>query len=288
MTRRLILFAFAFLTLGCFAQSKDEVKSKDDQYPLVVRDAMRAMQHDSLPLADSLIHEAMRIRPADMGNAVLYQYLGEIYVRQKRHSEALEAFNNGLRMLPQSQSMLLDRASLYIYNDELDRALADLDDVLTLNRDEKQALFYRAYICSEKHLARKARLDYEHLIELDPENKKARIGLVLLNAEDGRPQEAMDQVNVVVRYWPKYATGYIVRGGLYQKRREYELALKDMNKAIELEPQNADFYISRGLLYKDFKKMKLCRDDLRTAVSLGANAQECGALLMSDTKKKKK
>lgn len=256
----------------------------DDDYPLVVRDAMRAMQKDSLQKADSLIHEAIHIRPADMGNAVLYQYLGEIRMRQKRTDEALEAFNIGLQMLPSSQSILLDRASLYIYRNENERALHDLDDCLTLNPDEKQALFYRAYIYTTQHLNHKARLDYERLLRLEPENREARVGLALLNAADARPQEAMDQIDVVIRYWPEDATGYAVRGGFYQKRRDYERALKDMNKALEFEPGNPDFYISRAMLYKEFNKVKLCRDDMRRAVQLGADPQDCAQMLLSDNK----
>jgi Tfp pilus assembly protein PilF len=72
---------------------------------------------------------------------------------------------------------------------------------------------------------------------------------------------------------------------MYQKRRNYELALRDMNRAIELEPENPDFYISRALLYKDFRKDALAVADFRKAVSLGASPQECAAMMTGSATK---
>jgi Tfp pilus assembly protein PilF len=90
----------------------------------------------------------------------------------------------------------------------------------------------------------------------------------------------MEHMDILMRYWPNEATIYVIRGGMYHKRRQYELALKDINKAIELEPENPDFYISRALLYKDFRKDKLAIADFRKAVSLGASAEECASLMV--------
>jgi tetratricopeptide (TPR) repeat protein len=90
----------------------------------------------------------------------------------------------------------------------------------------------------------------------------------------------MEHIDVLLRYWPDDAAVYAVRGGMYQKRRQYELALKDMNRAIELEPGNADFYISRALLYRDFKKMDLATADFRKAIELGASAEECASMMI--------
>ena len=174
----------------------------------------------------------------------------------------------------------MDRASLNIQMGRESHALNDLCDLLTLNPEHAEALFFRAYIYAEQHLNAKARADYERLVILQPRNREARLGLALLCDKDRRPQEAMEHIDVLLRYWPDDATVYAVRGGMYQKRRQYELALRDMNRAIELEPENADFYISRALLYKDFRKKTLATADFRKAVDLGASAQECASMML--------
>ncbi len=90
----------------------------------------------------------------------------------------------------------------------------------------------------------------------------------------------MEHIDVLLRYWPDYATAYAVRGGMLQQRRQYEEALVDMNRAIELEPENADFYVSRALLYKAFSKPHLAKADFQRAIALGASAEECAAMMV--------
>lgn len=258
-----------------------------DEYADVVGRAMVAMEQDSLAKAEGLIREGIHLKPADKATAVLYQYLGEICVRQKRDKEALQAFTDGLALQSGNENLLIDRASLFLTMGVEDRALTDLDVLLRLNPDHAQGLFFRAYVFRKKHLMAKARRDYEHLIVLENDNREARIALAMLNADDNRPQEAMEQADVVVRYWPEYATGWIVRGGLHQKRLNFEMALHDMNEAIRLEPGNPDFYVSRAILYRDFKKKALAREDFAKAVRLGADPVECASLMLTDRKGRK-
>ena len=162
------------------------VRAQDD-YAAIIRNAMKAMEQDSLTKADSLINQAMHLKPADKANAVLYQYLGEIYVRQKRHKDALQAFSDGLTLQSGSQNLLIDRASLYLTMGSETRALTDLDNLLTINPDHLQGLFYRAYVYRKQRLMMKARRDYEHLITLQPDNREARISLAMRQAmpQDG-------------------------------------------------------------------------------------------------------
>ena len=102
-------------------------------------------------------------------------------------------------------------------------------------------------------------------------NEKARLGLAILNDKDRRPREAIEQMDALVQLFPRHASLYLVRGDMYQSRKQYDLALADFNHAIELEPNNPDCYVSRSLLYKDMKKKKQSRQDAQTALRLGAN-----------------
>ncbi|MCD8284854.1 MAG: tetratricopeptide repeat protein, partial [Prevotellaceae bacterium] len=110
-------------------------------------------------------------------------------------------------------------------------------------------------------------------------NEEAMVGMVLLNDADNRPKEAMDEINALVQLYPSHALLYAIRGGMEQKRKQYEVALHDLNRAIELDPLNADFYVSRATLYLDMRKKKLARADAQKAVALGADAREMAALL---------
>ena len=195
--------------------------SQDTEYAELIKKGMKALEADSLSKAETIFLQAIAVKPADKASAVLYQYVGQLRVRQERHKEALEAFNYALQLAPTSQEVLMDRASLNIQMGRESHALNDLCDLLTLNPEHADALFFRAYIYAEQHLNAKARADYERLVILQPRNREARLGLALLCDKDRRPQEAMEHIDVLLRYWPDDATVYAVRGGMYQKRRNY-------------------------------------------------------------------
>lgn len=276
MLRHFILTSFLFVASLAFSQGRNE------EFAALVREGVKAIETDSLSKAEACFIKAIEAKPADKSDALIYQYIGQIRVRQRRFDEALAAFKSGLDLAPTSQSLLMDRASLYIQLDNDARAMDDLNDILTLNPNHPEALFFRAYLYAGQRLNAKARIDYERLLVAQPQNRQARMGLALLCDNDKRPQEAMEHMDVLLRYWPDDAAAYAIRGGMYQKRRQYEQALQDMNRAIELEPKNPDFYISRALLYKDFRKTSLATDDFRKAIELGASAEECASMMLDN------
>lgn len=242
MKRLLSILLSCLFCAGAMCQGQD--------YAALVREGMAALERDSLSRAEQLFLSAIAAKPLEHTNVVLYQYIGKVRTRTQRLDEAMEAYDTALKLEPSSQELLMDRASLHIQRGDMARALTDLTDLLTLNPDHDEALFFRAYIYAAQRLNSKARIDYERLLTARPTHRRARLGLALLCDNDNRPREAMEHMDVLLRYWPDDAAAYAVRGGMYQKRRQYEEALKDMDRAIELEPENADFYVSRALLHK--------------------------------------
>ena len=117
------------------------------------------------------------------------------------------------------------------------------------------------------------------MLKVDPLHENAYIGLILLNDRDGRPREAMEQINGLIAVYPHHALLYAIRGGMEQRRKQYEQALSDLSRAIEMEPKNADFYVSRATLYLEMRKKKLARLDTQMAVRLGADPKEMASLL---------
>ena len=124
-----------------------------------------------------------------------------------------------------------------------------------------------------------ARADYEHLLRLQPTREEALLGLALLNEEDNRPREAMEQVNNIIQLYPNHATNYVVRGGMEQERKQYEAAIYDFDKAIQLEPENPEHYLSRANCYLAMKRRKLARRDIEHARSLGADTKVVAQLM---------
>ena len=238
-----------------------------------------ALADDSLIVAEKHFRAAMQLEPSHRSNYLLFRYIGQIQERQEWYKEALESYTSGLNLNPKSLELRLDRAALYYRMGNEGRALNDYSDVLDEQPENMEARLMRAHIYSAMHDYKQARADYDFIIKLDPLNEKAYIGLILLNDRDGRPREAMEQMNGLLLVYPNHATLYAIRGGMEQKRKQYELALADMNRAIEMEPKNADFYVSRATLYLEMRKKKLARQDTQLAVKYGADPKEMASLL---------
>ncbi|MDY5543232.1 MAG: hypothetical protein SPF79_06025, partial [Bacteroidaceae bacterium] len=153
-------------------------------YQQNVRAALDALAVDSLTQADSLLRKALKQEPALKSNAILFQHLGHIQERWRQPEKALEYYGMGLNLSPTTLGLLLDRASLYLRRGNEKRALVDYNDVLDLNGDHAEALFFRDYIYTHQRLYKQARADYEHLIRLQPDHVEARTALALLNDRD--------------------------------------------------------------------------------------------------------
>ena len=103
-----------------------------------------------------------------------------------------------LEEAPHNVEVRLRRAALYQWLGADDKALADYNIILEDVPNHTEALLFRADIYRKKRDFRNARSDYERLIGLQPNNLQACLGLVITNDADGRPREAMDQINTIV------------------------------------------------------------------------------------------
>ncbi len=233
---------------------------------------------DSVLLEDQL-KELLKKNPGSEKNYVIYRYLGRIREQQGRNKEALEYYTIAINLNGRDAESILDRAALNYRLGNESKALMDYTDALELTPGNMEALLMRAHIYSGMRDFKSARRDYETMLEIDPLNEEAYIGLILLNDRDGRPREALEQINSLIAVYPSHAVLYAIRGGMEHNRKQYERAEADLTKAIEMEPQNVDFYISRALLYREMRKKKLAQQDTRKALRLGASPADLGLLL---------
>lgn len=266
--RKLCLALLLFATGNASAQS----------YMEYVRQALDALSMDSIDEAERWFREAMRVEPEQKSNAMIYYQIGQMYKYRGKNDKALEYFSLGLNTAPYNVALRMARGGLYLLMGNLDYALMDYSVVLEEKPDEPDALFMRAYIFTEKRLYKEARIDYENLIKIQPQNEDARIGLVLLNDKDNRPREAMEQINGMLMAAPNHAILYAVRAGMEQARKQYEAAEDDFSTAISLDPRNIDFLLNRASLYIETKREKEARADLDKAMELGANPNDVATL----------
>lgn len=258
---RFVILLWIGLCLGghLSAQTYDELVGK----------AMDAIEQDSLQQAELLFKEALRLEPANIKNALLFSNLGTIQRRMGKKKEALESYSLALNKTPFSITMLLNRASLLLDMDYIDKAYVDYCSVLDMDPTNKDALMFRAYIYMRRRQYHDARLDYKKFLEEEPGNKTARIGMAMVNQKDKRYQESLEEFNRLIVDYPKDVSLLKARAELEVEMNTLDMALLDLESAARLDPNDPEIYVMCGDIYMLQDKRRDAYAAFEKAIKLG-------------------
>lgn len=248
--------------LACFqlsAQTYDEL----------ITSAMTAIEKDSLYQAEGYLKKALQLEPANMRNALLFSNLGTVQRRMGKNKEALESYSLALNLTPYSITMLLNRASLYLDMDYLDKAYVDYCNVIDLDAKNTEALQFRAYIYMRRRQYQDAKNDYQSLLEIVPDDKTARIGMAMVNQKMQRYREALEEFNRLIVDYPKDASLLKARAELEVDLNTLDLALLDLENAVRLTPNDAELYVMCGEIYLAQGRKREAYVAFEKAVELG-------------------
>ena len=276
MMKRIKLILIA--VFACFqlsAQTYDE---------LITR-AMNAVESDSLYQAETWFKKALQLEPANMRNALLFSNLGTIQRRMGKNQEALESYSLALNLTPYSITMLLNRASLYLDMDYLDKAYVDYCNVIDLDAKNQDALGFRAYIYMRRRQYQDARNDYQKLLEVVPGDKTARIGMAMVNQKLQRYRESLEEFNRLIVDYPKDVSLLKARAELEVEMNTLELALLDLESAVKMAPNDAEIYVMCGDIYMAQGRNREAYVAYEKAVELGVPRPELQDRLKASKKK---
>lgn len=231
--------------------------------------AMDAVEKDSLYRAEEYFKKALQLEPANVRNALLFSNLGTIQRRMGKNKEALESYSLALNLTPSSITMLLNRASLYLEMDYLDKAYMDYCHVIDLEDKNVEALQFRAYIYMRRRQYQEARNDYQRLLETVPGDKTARIGMAMVNQKMLRYRESLEEFNRLIVDYPKDASLLKARAELEVEMNSLEMALLDLEAALKLTPNDADIYVMCGEIYLLQERKREAYVAFEKAIELG-------------------
>ena len=263
--KRVYLYFVAML--ACFqllAQTYDE---------LITR-AMEAVEKDSLYQAEGWFKQALKLEPSNMRNALLFSNLGTVQRRMGKHKEAIESYSLALNLTPYSITMLLNRASLYLDMDYLDKAYVDYCNVIDLDDKNQEALQFRAYIYMRRRQYQEAKNDYQKLLEAAPGDKMARLGMAMVNQKMMRYRESLEELNRLIVDYPKDVSLLKARAELEVDMNSLEMALLDLESAAKLDPNDADIYVMCGEIYLAQERKREAYRAFEKAIELGVPRPE--------------
>ncbi len=161
---------------------------------------------------------------------------------------------------PDNIDFRLQKAALNMQLDQWEYAKDEYDYVLTIDKKNAVALYFRAFANTKLGRYKFARADYELLLTIVPDCYEAQIGLALLYDKDKHHTKGLDLLNALCETYPWRAEAFAARAGIEKDRKMLEAAEYDYSIAVELQPNNVDY--------------RLCRVDIRILLHLYDEAQQ--------------
>jgi tetratricopeptide (TPR) repeat protein len=106
--------------------------------------------------------------------------------------------------------------------------------------------YYGGLIKSEEGDLNGAIAEFNHVIQLNPQDEIAYYNRGLLEANKGDFERAIADINHAIQLGPKFARAYNDRGAIKAAKKDINGAIEDFNHAIQLSPQFVQAYMNLG------------------------------------------
>ena len=183
--------------------------------------------------AERAFEQARKLSPENP--TLLYEY-GQFYERQALYKKALPLIEKYIKKMPNAPRGYRKRAT--ILQALGNRKLAD-KDIKKANQIQKEKI-EKLLFCILKASMSKVKAERE---------------------------ESLLRFQHLLKQYPQYERGYLERAKLYEERKEFYNALKDISQAAELNPCRKYFF-QKGLYQKKLKYWEESEKSFRKALSL--------------------
>jgi tetratricopeptide (TPR) repeat protein len=199
-----------------------------------------AIQHATAALAASdLAHSFVPLVHVVRGNAQL---------KAKRYHEAQLDYDAALRLRPDWYQALLLRSFVFLEQNNIDGALADLTHAVAVEPDKSQAYAARAVIYMVQRKFDAAAADCARMLTFDPDVARQQLLCGNVYRGKGDSAAALQAFNTALDLDPNNVDAYFDRGALYEATGELDKAIKDLRQGLEKQPSNFDGRLELGLV----------------------------------------
>lgn len=258
--RTLFLPLLFLLNLAAPAQSFEELQDaatacfKQEDYDCTIKNLRKALKKD----------------PTHAKAAVAWADIGTSLRRTGKREEAMEAYNEALRISPEHVKILMNRASLKRQQGDLQGSLTDYGRVIGLAPENSEAYMERANTKERLGDTLGEEADLVQAVKVAPKDHKVAVNLARLKKRTGRFDEARADLDRIIAEHPEEPIPYNNRADLLVVTNgDLEQALRDVQKAIELKPDYGNAYVTRAEIALAQGRKADAKADLDKAVDVG-------------------
>jgi lipoprotein NlpI len=188
---------------------------------------------------------ALADRQADLDQC---KFVGEISKADQGIAACDRVIQDSKVTGPARVTALSNRCGWWWAKKDPDRAMADCNEAIKLDRTFAPAYINRGNAHLNKGAFDSAFNDFNEAVRLDPKSAWALNARGDLYKAKGEFDHALADYNQAIQLDPGYAIAYFSRGDLYKRMGDFDRAMTDLNDSIRLDPNYAKAYFVRGRL----------------------------------------
>jgi tetratricopeptide (TPR) repeat protein len=195
------------------------------------------------------------------------------------YEETIADASAAIKLLPTDHAYFV-RAMAYLAKGDLTKAFSDLNDSLSLNPNQVEALIQRAGIYRKLQAYDKAITDLTKAIQLDPVHATPQVFVQRGEVYTFQHtfSQALTDFNQALEQDRHNASAYLGRATLFRIQGQYEKAISDYDQALQSEPNMVRGYAGRGEAYFFHAQYFNAMTDYAKAIMLTSDPTELASL----------
>ena len=198
-----------------------------------------------------------------------------LFLRVDRYADAIKEFDRAIQLSP-SGLLYAHRANAYLYEDNKEQGICDIEQSLVLDPDDTTVLYLAGLFYRMIESYEQAIIYLQKALDNDV---NARSNLALAQAGLNQYADAISSLTRVLNQGMESASIYLLRGIFYRNMDRYDDAVRDYTRALGFDVNNIRAYIERGQSYLTLDKYKEALADFERAVRIDPNHAEAYAYL---------
>jgi adenylate cyclase len=198
------------------------------------------------------LQKAVRLNP---GAVAAYELLGMYYIVMGQKEKALQTLEEAERMDPLSPGVIKSLASIYIFNDRYDEAMAQADKLLEINPTMRIAIEMKGWCTGMKGDWEGALVFFEEFQRLTNHPLKGWMGAGFAYAKLNRTKDALEVIRKMEQRQQEEPGAVLDAdiAGVWFALGDYDKTFYHLNQCIDKRMGPVSYFLEYPL-YRDLKK----------------------------------
>ncbi|MGB6250441.1 MAG: tetratricopeptide repeat protein, partial [Terriglobales bacterium] len=186
--------------------------------------------------ADEYLHRSISVQP---NNPDAYVQLGNLRMAENKLDEAQKAYQQALDQDPNSTDALGGVLNVDQLEKQTDRAVATARaQVSKYPKNVGFHIMLGTLLVEQKKDLAGGEQEFKEALELDKKSSEATIKLGMVQSQRGATDQALQTYLEGSRINPKATVFYLLAGGIYENKQDWDHAKEQYQKALDVEPEN--------------------------------------------------